>query len=769
VGEGIRGHSNLPRGAVAAALVLPLTLALTGGAGGASPTPAARHAAATTPPSPGAGPGSESGRPSRVAIRRVDGEAEFYLVDSGTRFVPRGVNYVDFYRDEQSAYRDAVFATDTWDPARVREAFRTLAALGYDTVRIFFENCFRGPHCFAEPSERGLRGLYLDNMVEAMRIAADEGIWIIFTANAIPEGGRYWEHEFEPRFAGPHPGFERRENADWLHEAGVETKAAIWEDLMSGLAARDAPFEVVLGWQLTNEFWLHKQFPPMSLSKGRVTTANGRTYDLAKPKQKRRMVIDGVAHFVDRIRPIIRRYDPDGLVTMGFYAPQFPVPTGLGGDTYVDTAPLLRTLDLDFFDFHAYSDTELTVEQQARNLGMLGYRDKPIIMGETGSGKAIVPSAVRALGQAHRWIAASCQVGFDGWLNWGYYPWPDDFPGKPWALLDADGLLLRGLSPAYQPDPCKVPTDSPGDVLREATVRASSSLPGAGPRRALDGTNQSWNSGRYPPGSIEFRFRRPVAIDEVALAVDQWPPGEAHHRVWATTADGRQVLLADLRRYAHPETLLLVTLPAPMPRVARLRVETLRGPGWVAWREVSATSSPVGEEVCLVRAPQLREEPSQRARRLPPLPRGALVQAEARLASDARWLRVPGDAWMLASPDTCPSLPLVGGPAVELVRVRFDVRLPAGSGEAFIAGDFGADSLLPVWAPATVILLPAGKVRRRTEVLLPAGAEVAYKYTEGGWDRVERSASCADVPDRTVTISPGLVVRDRIPTWADRC
>ena len=108
---------------------------------------------------------------------------------------------------------------------------------------------------------------------------------------------------------------------------------------MSGMQDRNAPFEVMLGWQLTNEFWLFKLKPPLDLTEGLVTSANGNTYDMADPEQKRQMVIDGTLYFMEEIVPIIHQYDPEGLTTMGFFSPQFPNETSIGGDWYVDTAP----------------------------------------------------------------------------------------------------------------------------------------------------------------------------------------------------------------------------------------------------------------------------------------------------------------------------------------------------------------------------------------------------------------------------------------------
>ncbi len=334
----------------------------------------------------------------RIAIRVVDGRGEFYNSRNGEPFVPRGVNYVDFYRAEHGGYEDRVMATNVYDPQRVRTAFQLLAQHGYNTVRIFFDTCGSGSFCIGNPNGNGLNLAYLDNMVDLMHIAGEEGIYLILTANSVPENGGYWAYFDQQIYsADPRFGFEDYRNADWLHPAGVEIKRRFWQDLMAGMVERDAPFEVLLGWQLTNELWLWKHVPPLSLDVGQVTISNGNSYDMADAAQKRQMVVDGVLFYIDEVAAIIKNHDPDGLVTVGFFAPQFPNPTGIGGDWYVDTAPLIESEAVDFWDFHAYYDTDLSVEQQAENFGMLGFEQKPVIMGETGSGHAIFPSAFTAL------------------------------------------------------------------------------------------------------------------------------------------------------------------------------------------------------------------------------------------------------------------------------------------------------------------------------------------------------------------------------------
>jgi hypothetical protein len=746
--------------AIAVFLIL-MAAACTGEAADPSATTPGGPVTTSTVPTPTTPPVDPVPRPARIGVRMVDGDAEFYDPAAGTRFVPRGVNYVDFRPSETGEYRDAVFATDSYDPERVRDAFAALSDRGYNTVRIFFDTCGVGRYCIGNPAGRGLNPDYLDNMVDLMWIAAAENIRILFTANSIPDTGGYWERYFDPVFASGREGFTGRENADWLHEAGVETKVRVWDDLLSGLADRRAPFEIVLGWQLTNEFWLWRHEPPMSLESGFASTANGNRYDMADPEAKRQMVIDGVAHFVDRVRAVIDVHDPEALVTMGFFAPFLETHVW-----YVDPAPLLTTADLDFFDFHAYHDGEFSIRDHAEALGMIGYTEKPIILGETGSGLGIVPSAFAAAAHSMRWYAESCEVGFDGWLNWGYYPWPAEVGGAPWTFLDADGHLLDALAPVDHPDACVVPDEAPSPLNFDRPITASRSLPDSPPDLVVDGGWLAWNSGSVAPQWIEFDLAAPATVGAVSMSPEMWPPGVAHHRVWATLVDGRRVLLGEARRTVAPDSSFSITLAAPLHGVDRIRVETLSaGNAWVAWREISVDPAVTDGEACLVSAASLHAEPADDSPAVDISSFHAVV-AEARYGPDPGWVRIAGDRWVEAPGSDCPDLVTVDGPALDLVEVVFRVRVPSETGsEVFLAGLFGAD--LPSWSPYTALLLPEDSLERSVTMLLERGTAIEYVYTRGGFDTIERPASCSETPPRTAIVSEGLILEDIVVAWQD--
>src|SRR5690606_24220645 len=142
----------------------------------------------------------------------------------------------------------------------------------------------------------------------------------------------------------------------------------------------------------------------------------------------------------------IREHDPHGLVTSGFFAPKFPNETTTGGEWYVDTEPLLDTVDLDFFDFHAYPGSDISVEEVAENFGMTEHPEVPVVMGEVGAFLHHFGEVETAGVALQRWIADSCDAGFDGWLHWGYLRAPVAIGDSTWSLTDEDGFLLDAMS-----------------------------------------------------------------------------------------------------------------------------------------------------------------------------------------------------------------------------------------------------------------------------------------------------------------------------------
>ena len=539
-------------------------------------TPAASALSSTTPPSATPEPLPEH----RIGVRVVDGEGEFFDRTTGETFVPRGANYV--FVPFRGTLTNLLFKEGVYDPQRTREDFRTLAELGYNTVRVFLDHCSLGPGCITEPDELDLNRGYLKNIADMTRAAREAGLVILFTSNDLPDGGGYAEEANR----GSGPDFAGYRNSYYLTEEAVSATQRYWRDLLTGLREQDAAFEAVLGWQLLNEQWMFIDQPPLSLDSGMVEITTG-SYDLTDPAQKERMVSEGLIHYIGRVKEEILRHDPTALVAMGFFVPELVAP-----DWYVETASLLAGSDLDFFDFHAYPG-EFSLEEHAESFGMIGYTRKPIILGEYGPFRHTYRDLESAARVSTEWTTASCQLGFDGWLYWAYYPAPASAGDRTWGLVEEDGYLLKLYAPRNQPDPCTAVDVPRSNLAYGKPVRASRSLPEEPPSRAVDDDPATqWGSGAGPIQWIEIDLEGLYRISEILLLVSQYPAGETVHRLQVRSTDREAYQTVHEFSGATAEGDWLVFAPEePVLDVRQIRIQTVQSPSWVAWKEIEVSAS----------------------------------------------------------------------------------------------------------------------------------------------------------------------------------
>jgi len=517
----------------------------------------------------------------RIELRRVYGVASFYDRSNEQTFVPRGVNY--FYLVPiNGIYENRVFGVDEFDLQRIQQDFHQISQAGYNTLRIFLDLCNPGPECIVQEGEPGLNPAYLDSIVQVMQVAQDEGLLLILASNDLPDGPRYAQRaddDADQFFSG-------YRNVTFLTSSGIQAVRSYWDDLLSGLAALKAPFETVLGWELLNEQFYMADYPPFSLDKGIVTAANEKTYNLADPAHKQRLAVDSMRFYIQQVRQTILLHDPEALVTMGFFAPTTPHDWRIGDPRYVETVGLLQESELDFFDFHLYPGTSLSQSELVENFGLPGFNQKPVLMGEAGAFTALYPTIESAARGLQDWIAESCAYGFDGWLAWGYYRAPEELGDAAWGFADGDGLLMRALSPVFQPDAC-VSTVLRGDNLALGKpVKASASLTDQPAEAAVDGSPATWSSGADAPQWLEIDLGGLYDIGSLRLTIDQWPDGETLHEIWVVGEDGKLRKVAELQGWTSNGQVLEWKPPAPLTRVRVLRIVTTLSPSWVAWEEI---------------------------------------------------------------------------------------------------------------------------------------------------------------------------------------
>ncbi len=448
-------------------------------------------------------------------------------------------------------------------------------------MRVFLDHCNKGPGCIGAEAGNGLNPAYLDNIADLLAAAHNAGLFLLLTSNDLPDQGGYAE-EANSQSGGHFAGYR---NAYYLTPAAVRATRRYWRDLLGGLAERHAAFDAVLGWELLNEQWMFRDQPPLSLTTGTVESTTG-VYDMSDPAQKRRMVADGLIHYIAELRAEILAHDPTALVTMGFFAPEIAAP-----DWYVDTAPLLQGADLDFFDFHAYPGGP-SLAEHARHFGMIGYDFKPIILGEYGAFRSRYGDVAGAARALTAWVADSCALGFDGWLHWTYYPANPEVSDRTWGFTDEDGYLMNLLAPSRQADPC-VPAAVPSaNLALGKPVRASASLAAEPPEQAVDEDPATqWGAGSHPPQWIEVDLQGAYRVAEIRLLVAQYPAGPTTHRVFVGGPGGQAATLVHTFSGQTRAGDWLVFKPAaPLEAVQTIRIYTLSSPSWVAWSEIQVFS-----------------------------------------------------------------------------------------------------------------------------------------------------------------------------------
>jgi hypothetical protein len=572
-------------------LVLMVAAAACSPGSTSAPTQQAATTAPTLPPADT--PLSPTPPPTESARPRIEVEGDTFLIgESGQAFVPRGVNHIEI-----TSYGDCALATGQYSPEATRDRFGRLADAGYNTVRMFLDTCSDPSHGIGR-AEGGLNPKFLDNIVDLMHAARSNGIHLLLTSNDLPENGGYWTLSDEGFVEGT---FGPYRNTHYLTEGGVRSAVTYWRDLMSGLAERQAPFDAMLGWQLLNEQWFFNNDPPFSLESGRVTTANGHSYDMANLDQKRAMANDAIIYWMEQVSAVIHEYDPEGLITMGFFD---------SGDTlahpdwdfrYNDVAAMLERAPLDFIDFHAYPGGGANITESAEAIGLVGYEQKPVILGEFGAFRQAYPTPEIGAQVMAAWMEDACRAGFDGWLYWIYGQVEAGAPDDPWGFVEGDGIIMDTLAPLTSPDPCDlspVPVEQinlayGADVT--ASLTEETELDEYIPERAVDFSLASWwTAPAGAPQWFEIELDQPSTIERIVL-IDQFA-GVGRHvsNVYGSGpgVEGRLLLATLEAQNEQDEMTIDYSLPEPIAGIQTVRVETTVAPGWVIWHEVQLYGSP---------------------------------------------------------------------------------------------------------------------------------------------------------------------------------
>jgi|GEM_PF-7119558 len=412
----------------------------------------------------------------RVGVRRnTSGAMEFFDRSGGTTFQPRGNCYVHWSYPMSSilwggiGWAQSTLNTNFYDPVKVEAALTRMQSSGFNTVKIWMNWDAVGD--VGNPAGPGLDPKYLGNLADFLTRAKAHNLLAILTYERLPPQGGYVEALSQVP-AGQFGDF----NTQFMTQAGLDSTTKFWKDLILGLVVANAPMDDILGYQVAEEFWAPPDQPPVSLRSGLITTANGKTYDMADSAARDAIRNESMVYWCDQLRTGIQSIAPGSLVGIGFATPVLLSPF-----------PDIGTSTVDFLAFSASpSPWRKTFAEGMAGLPLPGYKNKPIMMGEYWALMSLYSTTGEAAAALEAWQITSCGFGFSGWLYWVYdaagdeLTWTGPYNTPGWSEVAGDGEIDYALGPLHRPDPSQ-PLASPMPIRVEvlpgsAYVQAGAAL-----------------------------------------------------------------------------------------------------------------------------------------------------------------------------------------------------------------------------------------------------------------------------------------------------
>jgi len=400
----------------------------------------------------------------RIAPKSAEPVAYFVNTETNEKFTPVGSNYVRLDWVGPGAYH-ITFNSGFYEGKAADRALAQMAKDGYNVVRVFVD---QGESVHQARSQFGTSGPYqtktaelyqptIDNFVHFLSLARHYGIYVIPVCE-------YWPYNkfYVPLAKGNIPKNIEHINTVYLSPGCIEAKKIYMTKLVE--AVRDAApqgqlLSTIFSWELTNEIHLDVTIKPFSLSSGKVSTADGGTYDMADPAERQQCMDNNVINWANQMVTAVKSVDPDAMVSASVFTYQIVCKEGPAGllplkqtqDTRFPARPLtfIKSTDLSYVDVHTYPTTRVDKYSLKEALESSEYSEwdmtvKPFLMGEYGTfkDKYVDIDQVASIMAAHR--KEALDLGFSGTLYWTW----DTFSQKRiWHLLEQGGVINDALKP----------------------------------------------------------------------------------------------------------------------------------------------------------------------------------------------------------------------------------------------------------------------------------------------------------------------------------
>ena len=157
--------------------------------------------------------------------------------------------------------------------------------------------------------------------------------------------------------------------------------------------------------------------------------------------------------------------------------------------------------------------------------------------------------------------------------------------GPNGGLSDREGLLVPHSATKPEPEAAEGPGTSIKNVALLGSSRASAEWE-IGHRALDDDLETSWSSLVHPLQSFTVVLDQPYLVNRVELIVSQAPAGLTSHALWLAGPSSVHVLYKNISEIYTEDGQELEIEIHPPRLVSEVKVVTVQGPSWVAWREV---------------------------------------------------------------------------------------------------------------------------------------------------------------------------------------
>lgn len=384
----------------------------------------------------------------RIEVKTRPPYAQLVKEQTKEPFGIRGVNYVRLtFGDHSNFSAQNHYLPQLYDAYDTETMLKLLKKNGFNTVRVFLAGRgvlnpgIGGYPDFNEPVYKP----YLDNFIDFLSKAKKYGVYVLptFGDGELPLN-RYYKpflremveitgEEGQLRSGIPY-------NSVYLTKAGIRGRTILMTETLKYIKRVDPSLlKSILAVQCQNELSLRANQWPFSLSSGQVTTANGKTYDMADADSRQCCMDEGLNYYHQTLSRAIKAIDPELLVAEGVFTQRIVgkdpvVNKGLrvsddSDQRFPPTAVVLGQSGLDLIDIHIYHvnpDEAPASSYRSDMNSMLMYSETmkqvrariPVMMGEFGVFSFITPTAKQAKANILTTRDACLEDHLNGFMIW---------------------------------------------------------------------------------------------------------------------------------------------------------------------------------------------------------------------------------------------------------------------------------------------------------------------------------------------------------------